>query len=108
MGKKKEKEKVKTKIPEGEKIIIHTGSGWKIKWWKNEKWVELLKKINKPLVQTSVNISNKKSLSSMVDIKEGFGKNKNIKLMVNGGTLSKNRPSGIIDLTNDKIKILRK
>lgn len=27
------------------KILIHTGSGWKIKLWKNEKWAELLTKI---------------------------------------------------------------
>ncbi len=29
------------------KIIIHTGSGWEIKLWSNNNWVELLKKINK-------------------------------------------------------------
>jgi len=28
------------------KIIIHTGSGWSIKFWDNKKWIELLKKIN--------------------------------------------------------------
>jgi ADP-heptose:LPS heptosyltransferase len=30
----------------GKKIIIHAGSGWKIKLWENEKWIELLRKIN--------------------------------------------------------------
>jgi len=30
----------------GKKIIIHTGSGWSVKLWANEKWVELLRKIN--------------------------------------------------------------
>lgn len=29
------------------KILIHTGSGWKLKLWGNEKWVELLNRINK-------------------------------------------------------------
>jgi ADP-heptose:LPS heptosyltransferase len=28
------------------KIIIHTGSGWSVKLWNNDKWVELLRKIN--------------------------------------------------------------
>jgi ADP-heptose:LPS heptosyltransferase len=28
------------------KILIHTGSGWKVKLWKNENWAELLKMIN--------------------------------------------------------------
>jgi ADP-heptose:LPS heptosyltransferase len=30
----------------GKKIIIHTGSGWSVKLWSNDKWIELLKKIN--------------------------------------------------------------
>jgi ADP-heptose:LPS heptosyltransferase len=38
------------KIPEmkgkEKKILIHTGSGWKVKSWENKKWIELLKKIN--------------------------------------------------------------
>ncbi len=29
------------------KILLHAGSGWKIKLWENGKWIELLKKINK-------------------------------------------------------------
>jgi ADP-heptose:LPS heptosyltransferase len=37
-------------IPEmredGKKIIIHTGSGWQIKLWDNDKWAELIRKIN--------------------------------------------------------------
>jgi ADP-heptose:LPS heptosyltransferase len=28
------------------KILIHTGSGWKVKLWKTENWAELLKLIN--------------------------------------------------------------
>lgn len=31
---------------EDKKILIHTGSGWKVKLWKNENWAELLKMIN--------------------------------------------------------------
>jgi ADP-heptose:LPS heptosyltransferase len=30
----------------GKKIIIHTGSGWKIKLWRNERWAELIKAIH--------------------------------------------------------------
>jgi ADP-heptose:LPS heptosyltransferase len=29
------------------KIIIHTGSVWKMRLWENKKWISLLKKINK-------------------------------------------------------------
>ncbi|MFI5251227.1 MAG: glycosyltransferase family 9 protein [Bacteroidota bacterium] len=28
------------------KIIIHTGSGWNVKLWDNDKWIELIRKIN--------------------------------------------------------------
>ena len=31
----------------GKKIIIHTGSGWHVKLWENEKWACLIKDINK-------------------------------------------------------------
>ena len=66
----------------------------------------LLKKINKPLVQTSVNISDKPPLFKISDIIEQFGGH-NI-LLADVGNLKKSHPSKIVDLTNDKIKILRK
>jgi ADP-heptose:LPS heptosyltransferase len=28
------------------KIIVHTGSGWYVKLWRNDRWVELLKRIH--------------------------------------------------------------
>lgn len=66
----------------------------------------LLKKINKPLVQTSVNISNKPALTKISDIMDQFGK-LNV-LAIDAGYLKKSKPSKIIDLTKEKIKILRK
>jgi len=65
----------------------------------------LLKKINKPLVQTSVNISNNPSLTKISDIIEQFGKFD--VLIINAGNLKKYKPSKILDLTKDKIKVLR-
>lgn len=48
--KKSDFQKIK-KLPgmreEGKHIIIHTGSDWPIKFWENEKWIELLKRINR-------------------------------------------------------------
>ncbi len=29
------------------RVIIHTGSGWHVKLWENEKWIETIKKINR-------------------------------------------------------------
>ena len=66
----------------------------------------LLKKVNKPLVQTSVNISSKKPLNKIKDILAVFGENKLIDLIIDAGFF-KNKPSKIIDLTGKNKKILR-
>jgi len=66
---------------------------------------DLLKKINKPLAQTSVNISGKPPLTKISDIIEQFGKSD--LLIIDAGNLKKSNPSKIIDLSKDKIKVLR-
>ena len=67
----------------------------------------LLKKINRPLVQTSVNISGEPFLTNVRDIQEKFEKKKlQPDLIVDAGFL-KNKPSRIIDLTGKNEKILR-
>ena len=66
----------------------------------------VLKKIKRPLVQTSVNVSNKPALVNISDIINQFSK-QNI-LIINGGNIKKNKSSKILDLTNGKLKILRK
>lgn len=68
---------------------------------------ELLKKINRPLAQTSVNISAEVPLESIDEIAGKFGKHKDI-LIINGGNFKKSKPSKIIDLTEDKTNILRR
>jgi L-threonylcarbamoyladenylate synthase len=67
---------------------------------------DLLKKTNKPLVQTSVNISGKKELNKISEIILEFEK-KDI-FIADAGNLKKSKPSKILDLTQNKIKILRK
>lgn len=67
---------------------------------------DLLKKINKPLVQTSVNISNQSAFTKIKDIKAQF-KNADV-LIIDVGNLPKGKASSIIDLTKQKNKILRK
>lgn len=67
---------------------------------------DLLKRINKPLSQTSVNISGQESLRKVEDIKNNFNNYKILFLSV--GDLKKSQPSKILDLTKDKIELLRK
>jgi L-threonylcarbamoyladenylate synthase len=66
----------------------------------------LLRKINKPLAQTSVNISGQKALIKSADIEGQFSGQKI--LFIDAGNLKKSKPSKIVDLTEDKIKFLRK
>ncbi len=68
---------------------------------------KLLKKINRPLVQTSVNISTQEPLKSIDEILATFGKNKLVGLIIDGGSVKSAKPSKIIDLTTNKAKILR-
>ena len=67
----------------------------------------LLKKIDRPLVQTSVNISSQPPMKSVKEIVETFGGNKNVGLIIDAGNLKKSKPSKIIDLTGDKLTRLR-
>ncbi len=60
----------------------------------------------KPLAQTSANISNKPSTTIINDIVLDF-KNADV-IIFDAGNLPKSKPSTIIDLTSDKIKIIRK
>jgi len=70
---------------------------------------DLLKKINKPLAQTSANISGQPSLNKITDIIKIFKNKKNKPdLIVSNGNLPKRKASCIIDLTQDKIKYIRK
>lgn len=66
---------------------------------------KLLKRIDKPLVQTSVNISGKPVLTKISDIIKQF--NKFDILIIDGGNIKTSKSSKILDLTKDKIKTLR-
>jgi L-threonylcarbamoyladenylate synthase len=68
----------------------------------------LLEKINRPLAQTSVNISGKPELNKISEIIETFQNLKNQPdLIVDAGNLPKRKPSKVIVLTGDKLTILR-
>lgn len=66
---------------------------------------DLLKKINKPLAQTSVNISSQPALIKINDIINQFN-NQDI-LIINGGDIKNTKASKILDLTKEKINIIR-
>lgn len=68
---------------------------------------DLLKKINRPLVQTSVNVSTEPPMTKIQDIINQFGKNKMVGLIIDGGDLKKSKPSKIVDLSQEVLTRLR-
>ncbi len=68
---------------------------------------DLLNKINRPLVQTSVNFSRQEPLNNIKKIIENFKDEKRIGLIIDGDSLKKPKSSKIIDLSKNKIRTLR-
>jgi len=68
----------------------------------------LLRKLNRPLAQTSVNISNKPPMRNVKDMVALFSQKKyQPDLIVDAGILPLLKPSKVIDYTTQKQKILR-
>ncbi len=77
---------------------------------KNDFLINLIKKFDKPLVSTSVNLSGEKSLSNPEEIIKYF-KNKKEKpdIIIDASKTKKKKPSRLIDIRDvNDIKILRK
>jgi len=98
--------KLKPKIKLSRLVIKEDTIGVRVpkyKWLNN-----LFKRINKPLAQTSANISEKKATAKIKDVLNYFENKKHQPdLIIDAGNLVKNKPSKIIDLTNSKPKIIR-
>ncbi|MDO9399461.1 MAG: L-threonylcarbamoyladenylate synthase [bacterium] len=74
----------------------------------NKISLELVKKFNKPITTTSANISGEPECYSKQEILKQFKKNiKDIDLILDIGKLQKNKPSTIIEIIGNKLKILR-
>jgi L-threonylcarbamoyladenylate synthase len=71
----------------------------------NNWFSKIIKKANIPFITTSVNISGQKHITNIDELKTSI-KNK-VDYIINSGTLSGN-PSTIIDLTSNKVKIIKR
>ena len=67
----------------------------------------LLKKIDRPLVQTSSNVSGQPPLQNIKDIIKIFSKETSIKAIIDGGDMKKGVPSKIINITSKLQKKIR-
>lgn len=66
----------------------------------------ILEKFSKPVAQTSANISSKEATTKIKEVLEQF-EGQNV-IIIDEGNLPENKPSKIIDLTKNNIKIIRK
>lgn len=67
----------------------------------------ILRQINRPLVQTSVNIADQESINSVAEITRLFGKNPEIGVFIDGGDIENGKSSQIMDITSNSIKVVR-
>jgi len=128
------KSKIQTKNQKLSKLVLGGGNTIGIRIPKYKFLIDLLKKTNKPLAQTSANISGKPATTKIGEALKQFGlyniknsKNKVIPftsdrlyaesetfsetffvdLIIDAGNLPKSKPSKVIDLTGKKKKIIR-
>ncbi len=66
---------------------------------------ELVKKFKKPIISTSANISGKSNIYNPREIKKY---KIDVDLFINAGVLKKTKPSTIVSVQKDEVKILRK
>ena len=70
---------------------------------------DVIKKMNRPLVGTSANISGKLASTKIREVKKSFeSRNPQPDLIISVGNLPSGLPSTVINLSRKKIKILRK
>ena len=75
-----------------------------IRYPKERYLLELLNKVNRPVVATSANVSSKKTITN-IDLLEDSIKD-NVDLIIDGGHIDRGA-STIVKVIDDKIKILR-
>ncbi len=73
--------------------------------WGRDFLIPLIKKIDEPIISTSLNISGQKPIDDLKNIEKIFPQ---VDLVVDRGKLPSRRPSRIIDLTDiENVKIIR-
>ncbi len=70
--------------------------------------LEVLKKIKRPLAQTSANISGQSALTRVEEVLAEFnGQGVKPDMVIDAGDLPENKPSKVVDFTNNKPNIIR-
>ena len=85
--------------------LVTSGSEYVgIRYPDNKELIELMNKLDKPLISTSCNISSKEVITSIDMLEEDISKY--VSYIYDGGVLS-NESSTIVRVVNDKIEIIR-
>lgn len=90
------------------KIILDDNSGVAVRLPKNKFLITIIKRVNKPLISTSFNITGQETFESPDNLDNYFVSAKP-DLVIDAGAIRKARPSKLVDLRDPKkIIILRK
>jgi L-threonylcarbamoyladenylate synthase len=73
---------------------------------KSNFLIKIIKRLNAPLISTSLNISGRVPLISLKNLNQIFLKDKP-SLVVDNGSCHRRRPSRILDLSQKEVKIIR-
>jgi L-threonylcarbamoyladenylate synthase len=77
-----------------------------VRWSSHLVPNQLINELNAPIISTSANISGEKNPYSISEISNSI--KENVDKIIDKGNLKTNPPSTVINIKNDKIKIIRK
>jgi tRNA A37 threonylcarbamoyladenosine synthetase subunit TsaC/SUA5/YrdC len=88
--------------------IISESGGLSCRLPKSDFLIKIIKKVNAPIISTSLNLSGQQPLIDVSELDYSFpGKNKP-DLIINTGRAKRRKPSRLVDLRGGSLKIIRK
>ncbi len=92
------------KFPSG---VVAADNSISLRLPKSEFLIKIIRKVKSPLVSTSLNLSGQAPLLDLKNLPTFFPKNSQPSLVVDSGPCRR-RPSRLIDLREEKVKVIRK
>jgi len=88
--------------------IISDSGGVSCRLPKSDFLIKIIKKVNTPIISTSLNLSGQAPLIDINDLENIFTKKQRPDLLINVGLSKRKKPSRLVDLRGGSLKIIRK
>lgn len=88
--------------------VISVNGGLSMRLPKSDFLIKIIRAARTPIVSTSLNLSGQGTIDRLSDLEKVFALNKQPDLVIDIGCLRRKRPSRLIDLRCQEIKIIRK